>query len=159
MQFEREPNLVRNLKCISSHQEDPFLRLCPFRIEFLHKNPEIAIIHEFVSHKETDDMIAIAKGKTRSTPYIENGVDKGFSKKRTSKVMYMNELLIPEAQKISHKIESITKLFLKSDQYASENFQVMNYGIGGKISYHSDTLPLRYGIKSEIVILYYYQHD
>ena len=129
------------------HQENPFLKLCPFKLEFLHHDPEIASIHEFISQDEANDLISVARGKTKSTPYFENGKDNGFSKKRTSKVMYMNELLIPEAGKISEKIEMVTKLHLKTDQYASENYQVMNYGIGGKISYHADTLPIKFGNK------------
>ena len=28
---------------------------------------------------------------------------------------------------------------LFSDKYASENFQIMNYGLGGKISGHADS--------------------
>ena len=56
--------------------------------------------------------------------------------------MYMNENLVKEAETISKNIELITKTYLKNDQYASENFQVMNYGIGGKISGHVDTVGL-----------------
>ena len=98
-------------------------------------------------------MIAVAKGRTISTPYLENGKSKTFSKKRTSKVMYMNELLVHEAQKISRNIELLTKLHLKSDLYASENFQVMNYGVGGKISYHTDTLGLKFGNVGKLINL------
>ena len=113
----------------------------------MHHMPEVAVVHDFASEKEMDDMIAAAKGKTKSTPYIEHGMDKGFSKKRTSKIMYMNEILTPEAERMSQNIAMLTKLYLKSDQYASENFQIMNYGIGGKISYHTDALPIQFGKK------------
>ena len=63
------------------------------------------------------------------TPYIEGGKDASFSKGRTSKVMYMNEKLVPEADAVSKKIEMLTRMTMKGDKYASENFQVMNYGI------------------------------
>ena len=53
--------------------------------------------------------------------------------------MYMNENLMKEAMKLSKNIEWATKFKLSKDQYASENFQVMNYGIGGKISGHTDS--------------------
>ena len=53
--------------------------------------------------------------------------------------MYMNEKLVSEANAVSKKIEMLTRMTMKGDKYASENFQVMNYGIGGKISSHIDS--------------------
>ena len=53
--------------------------------------------------------------------------------------MYMNEKLVPEAMVLSKKIELATRFRLYHEKYASENFQIMNYGIGGKISGHVDT--------------------
>lgn len=51
----------------------------------------------------------------------------------------MNELLEPTAMGISKKIEWATRFRLSQETYASENFQIMNYGIGGKISGHLDS--------------------
>ena len=77
--------------------------------------------------------------------------------------MYMNEKLVPEAMKLSNKIQLVTRFRLYHERYASklnsthlviflplrnlreinfalgENFQIMNYGIGGKISGHVDS--------------------
>ena len=53
----------------------------------------------------------------------------------------MNEILVPEAMVLSKKISEITRYRLKEERYASENFQIMNYGIGGKISIHVDSEP------------------
>lgn len=61
-----------------------------------------------------------------------------FSRQRTSKIMYINELLDSSALILSRKISQVTRYKLKTDKFASENFQVMNYGIGGRISYHLD---------------------
>ena len=52
----------------------------------------------------------------------------------------MNEVLVPQAMDLSRKIGQITRFRLKEEVYASENFQVMNYGIGGRISSHMDTV-------------------
>lgn len=54
--------------------------------------------------------------------------------------MYMNEVLVPEAMKLSEKISQITRYRLKDEKYGSENFQIMNYGIGGRISLHLDSI-------------------
>ena len=54
----------------------------------------------------------------KSTPYISKGDSKDFSKDRTSKVMYMNELLVPEAMAMSKKIELATQFQLKHEKFA-----------------------------------------
>ena len=155
------------MRCIWVHHDNPFLRLGPFKFEVLHQDPEIAYIHDLVSEKQTDNVKELAKGKTKSTPYNTGGKQEGFSKLRTSKVMYMNELLVPEAEAMSRNVELATRFKLKSEQYASENYQVMNYGIvmnefinyhiikkviffsgiGGKISAHVDSVGTIYGEK------------
>ena len=56
----------------------------------------------------------------------------------------MNENLVPKAMLISKRIELVTKLKLNDEKYASENYQVMNYGIGGKIAYHSDSTGFKF---------------
>ena len=53
----------------------------------------------------------------------------------------MNEVLVPEVKGLSRKISQITRYRLKEESFASENFQIMNYGIGGKISIHVDSEP------------------
>ena len=75
----------------------------------------------------------------RSTPLLLKEKVSSYTQYRTSKVMYMNELLVPEAMDLSRKISQLTRFRLKEEKYASENFQVMNYGIGGKITCHLDS--------------------
>ena len=118
---------------------NPYLKLGPFKYELKSAEPEIAIVHQLISIQEAENVKELARNKMRSTPYIDGGKDKSFSKGRTSKVMYMNEKLVPQADAVSKKIEMLTRMTMKGDKYASENFQVMNYGIGGKISSHIDS--------------------
>ena len=51
----------------------------------------------------------------------------------------MNEHKVEPAQKLSDKIEKATRFKLYSNNFDSENYQVMNYGIGGTISGHTDS--------------------
>ena len=77
--------------------------------------------------------LARDSGNMETTPYLVGGKvlkKSSFTNKRTSKVMYMNELLVPEAMALSKKVSQITRYRLKEEIYASENFQIMNYGIG-----------------------------
>ena len=57
---------------------------------------------------------------------------------------------------ISNRIEWLTQLKLKHEQFASENFQLMNYGIGGKISPHVDAKGEVFAKDSESKSTYIY---
>ena len=81
----------------------------------------------------------ISKTNMKTTPYQENGKDSSFSKARTSKVKYLNEFKCKEALMLSKRLELVTRLNSYKELFASENYQVMNYGIGGKISQHFDS--------------------
>ena len=48
-------------------------------------------------------------GKMKTTPYTVGEYESGFSKGRTSKVMYMNEKLWPEAMVLARKIQHATR--------------------------------------------------
>ena len=121
------------------------LFICFFK--FQHKNPEIAQIHDFVSKSEVDAIKNLVRGKMQSTPYFIKGKSERFSKARTSKIKYLNEILVPEAMVVSKKIELATRFKLFQDMFSSENYQVMNYGIGGKISPHIDSHGQVFGTK------------
>ena len=139
--FVRNPILETNLKCLWLHHGNPFLKLAPFKLEYQHRHPEVTVIHDFASPKELEKIRNLAKGHMKSTPYITGGAnEESYSKLRTSKVMYMNEVLVPEAMRLSKKVEQVTRFKMKDEKYGSENFQVMNYGIGGRISTHLDSV-------------------
>ena len=112
-------------------------------------NPQVAVLHDFASLQEIQNIKDLARGKLKSTPLYEGNTLKGFTRRRTSKVMYMNELLVPEVSGLSKNIELATGFQLKHERFASENFQVMNYGIGGKISAHLDSLGRTYTTDEE----------
>ena len=131
--------MTKDLSCIYLHHADPYLKLGPFKFEQLHIDPEIGLIHQFLSIQESKSVTDLAKGQLRSTPYVVNQKNVQFTKKRTSKVMYMNERIVKEAMVVTKKIEIATKLQLHHEMFASENYKVMNYGIAGKIDPHTDT--------------------
>ena len=54
-------------------------------------------------------------------------------------VLYMNEHKEDVARKLSDKIEKAMRFNLYRMYMDSENYQVMNYGIGGTISGHVDS--------------------
>ncbi len=120
-------------------QNNPFLRLGPFKYEMLSKAPEVGLIHQLLTDIQSEAVIENAKPYLKPTPYIEGKKRKSYSKLRTSKVMYMNERKWPTAMQLSNLLQNATGVKLYYEKFASENFQVMNYGIGGKIDGHWDT--------------------
>ena len=79
-----------------------------------------------------------ASGKMRSTPLLVKEKVSSFTKLRTSKVMYMNEMKYPVANNLSQRLNLALKLNVTS-KFGSENYQVMNYGLGGTIITHLDS--------------------
>ena len=137
--------MIKKLWCHWLHHNNPYLKIGPFKMEVHHTDPEIAQLHDFVSQTEVDSIKDLVRGKMQSTPYFIKGSSERFSKERTSKIKYLNELIVPEAMTISKKIEQATRLKLYQDKFSSENYQVMNYGIGGKIAPHVDSFGQVFG--------------
>ena len=109
LQFKRDAFVEKNLKCLWVHHNDPYVRLGPFKYEILHENPEITYIHDLISLNESLNVREGAMGKMKTTPYTVGEYESGFSKGRTSKVMYMNEKLWPEAMVLTRKIQQATR--------------------------------------------------
>lgn len=121
------------------HHNNSYLRLGPFKLEHLHHEPQIGIIRQFAEKSEIEPLKHLTKGQMVSTPLQMGSNYETYTNARTSKVKYVNELHEPAAKTISKKISLATRFLMKTDQYASENFQVMNYGIGGRIIGHTDS--------------------
>ena len=45
---------VAKLKCYLDHRDDPYYYLHPAQVEVAHKNPDILVFHNVVSHKEME---------------------------------------------------------------------------------------------------------
>ena len=109
------------------------------------------------------------KNKMKPTPYNVQGKTQDFSKHRTSKVglesvatgsaailfqppfqiMYENSKN-PVVRKITRRLELALGMdSLNKTMFDSENFQLMNYGVGGKISGHLDSYGVRPGLTGQ----------
>ena len=44
---------MKDLKCQWLDHKNPYLRLGPFKFEILHKDPEISVLHDLLSLKQT----------------------------------------------------------------------------------------------------------
>ena len=127
-QFVRPAYLDKNLKCVFLHHEKPFLKIGPFKYEFLNKEPSVGFVHDLISKRRVENLKDYARPTMKTTPYSTVHDDKAsysaYSRWRTSKIRYVNENLNENAKSISRNIELVTQCILAKNKYDSENFQV-----------------------------------
>ena len=134
----RPAKLDQDLSCMWLHHNDYFLKLGPFKSEIILNKPEIMVLHEFAFSKELSEIISAAKGKLAVTPIFSNSKPES-STARTSKMTYLNDLKKDKLQQITKRIQLLTRFSLMSEKFASENYKIMNYGLGGKVQGHWDS--------------------
>ena len=101
------------------------MRIGPFKFELLNKEPSVGLVHDLISNATVEEVKHDAKHTLKATPYATGqGQYNSYSRWRTSKVTYFNEILNENAQKISKNVELVTKCILSKDKYDSENYQV-----------------------------------
>ena len=119
----------------------PYLRLGPFKLEHLNTESNyVAQVHDIISDAEMNWMKEKAQSNLKATPYLVNNIQQESSNLRSSKVHYESERRLRLIRRVSERLELATgfKVFSEEGGYTSENYQVMNYGLGGRISLHSD---------------------
>jgi len=93
------------------------------------------------------------RGQMKSTPLTVQNKGEEYTRLRTSKVMkdinlqtksflkvtYLSEDYDKDAAKLSKRVSLALNMVITGAKYASENYQVMNYGLGGSITGHLDT--------------------
>ena len=69
------PSVTKLLKCTFIHHNQPYLKLGPFALEQKHQDPEIALLHDFISLEESENVKKLARGKLITTPYMIQCID------------------------------------------------------------------------------------
>lgn len=85
---------------------------------------------------------ALLKGM-KNTPYMVGGVHQNVSDKRSSKVATIMDTSSNLSKKLSQRMELATGLQIVNNDIGdrnSEDLQVMNYGVGGTVQGHLDTV-------------------
>lgn len=104
------PAIEKKLKCFSSHQKIPYLRMSPFKIEVLSVEPLIVLLRDFMSHAEADDIISEAEKAPN-----EESLGRHY---RTKKV------------EASPKVAERIRLAIQSKEAMSATFDVVEYRMG-----------------------------
>ena len=135
--------ISRVLKCSLLTHGDPYLTLAPFKYEEVKKKPWVGIILDLAYPDEMETVKEEARGNLVTTTLVdfnEEGAGDSYTNRRTSKVTYRSEKAMPDPMaKWTRRIEMSTQLDLTSHRMSSENYQIMNYGLGGAILTHRDS--------------------
>ena len=51
--------------------QNPFLKIGPFKLELIHDDFEIGLLHDFISEQEALNIQIMSRGRTKSTPFNE----------------------------------------------------------------------------------------
>ena len=137
--IERPVKITKDLRSVLLQYSDPYLCLGPFKYEVLNIEPFIGTFHEMFTESEAKEIINFSKGNLKPTPYRVAGELVKYSTRRTSKLLYLSESSTPRVSKITRRIEVATRFQLKTQRLDCENYQIMNYGLGGAIDVHRDS--------------------
>ena len=157
----RNASYDKNYICRHQHYSNPYMKLGPFKIEELNDEPFVVVFHEFLDKKEATKVneialphLQISKTGAPGIPsqtnlvtrlskqawifdqdFIEEDVENNDGK-RVYHLMDGSKVFNNISQdfllaRISQRIElaTLTNLF---GPYASEAYQIANYGIGGQ---------------------------
>ena len=105
-------------KCVLIHNKDPFTKLGPFKVEFLHDVPFFMIIHELFTEEDIQFFIDWAKPKLSEKRIFNNKLDSEKPSKnahltqKTTRTVYKSVQAFmhehhPRADKISSRLERV----------------------------------------------------
>lgn len=137
----KTPKELSKLYCYHRQTEIPYYRV---KVELANKQPGVFLFHDIISENEMNNIKNISMQKlTRSTVVLDSTKDMtGAAEIRISKTAWLNDLEYPFLRKISRRVKLITGLEteFKSQFSNAEEYQVLNYGVGGMYQPHLDPL-------------------
>ncbi|BFF93075.1 prolyl 4-hydroxylase subunit alpha-2 [Drosophila madeirensis] len=132
-ELRQSPREQRDLRCWLSHQDVPYQRLSPFKVEQLNVDPYVAYFHDVLSDMESELIIEHGKGQVKRSEIGQSG-NSTASDIRTSQNTWLWYENNPWLADIRQRLEHITGLTTAS----AEPLQLVNYGIGGQYEPHFD---------------------
>ncbi|XP_068757238.1 prolyl 4-hydroxylase subunit alpha-1-like [Montipora capricornis] len=115
----------------------PTLQLKPIKVEMLNVDPDLYLLHDVITDKETEHLKKLAKPQLKRAfvTDINNG-NQLPADYRTSQSAWIEDSVSPIAKRISQRLQAFTGLSLEPPH--SEPLQVANYGMGGHYEPHFD---------------------
>ena len=133
----RNESELKDLKCFYAHNNSPWLKLGPVKIELQNYQPYVAVIRELMFANECDEITQYLGDYLGAPPGRMSG-RAGAKNDWTMKNAWPNEDNTKALEKMTLRVEHITNLLASSKKGQSDNFMCGNYGIGGHYGTHPD---------------------
>uniref|UniRef100_A0A914N320 Fe2OG dioxygenase domain-containing protein n=1 Tax=Meloidogyne incognita TaxID=6306 RepID=A0A914N320_MELIC len=115
----------------------PFLRLAPIKVEIIRFEPLAVIFRNVVYDEEIEIMQNISLPRLQRFASLDHFTQKiTFNENQTSSFARINIKTHPIVKEIAKRLKLMTNLNMKSAQ----PLQMVNYGIGGHLNPHSDSI-------------------
>ncbi|EDV53037.1 prolyl 4-hydroxylase subunit alpha-1 [Drosophila erecta] len=121
------------LHCFYNFTTTPFLRLAPLKTEQIGLKPYVVLYHEVLSAREISMLMGKAAQNMKNTR-VQSEKAVNTNRERTAKGYWLKKESNEMTRRITRRIVDMTGFDLAD----SEDFQVINYGIGGHYSLHFD---------------------
>ena len=143
----RPPSKDSNLKCVYLHHNRPDLLIGPFKYEPVHDSPHVGMFREFYSNKECNELVDFSsQGQDNLKSPEWNSIDQDgntitnyYVSHRISKRQNIEEgdhnMTSTSSKRISQSTQWVVN---QRPGVSSEQYHLINYGIGGTIDVHVD---------------------
>jgi len=135
----RDTTAESGLKCRLKRSGHPYLTLAPLKIEVASKDPYIVVIHDFLTHNQTDRLIELGKPRLYRSKHKHHTQGDIATDKRISQNAWLKDFDDPFLKKITWRVQLSTGL-KASQPNEAEDYQIANYGVGGLYVPHTDHL-------------------
>jgi len=137
----RPQEVQDKLYCKYEHRNKPYYIYGPRKIEIVSLKPYIAVMHNFITNSESEQLISKAGPKLRRSGIVtaNKGNSSGFDESRTSEQTWLNEEMSGAAKRITARLDGYLDVEATSTAH-SELYQVANYGLAGQYTVHTDAV-------------------
>ncbi|XP_030554018.1 prolyl 4-hydroxylase subunit alpha-1-like isoform X1 [Drosophila novamexicana] len=131
------------LTCYYKTNPSEFLRLAPFKMELLSKDPYVVVFHDVIYDSEIAGLIRVGEPTLKRTAVqnITQNVDTYISKDRTATGSWLLNGNLTKLERnmiwrIQKRIEDMTGLLITG--FSEQDLQLLNYVFGGHYQLHYD---------------------
>ncbi|XP_017142470.2 prolyl 4-hydroxylase subunit alpha-1-like [Drosophila miranda] len=130
----RECRRGSRLYCLYNTTATAFLRLAPLKMELLSLDPYVVLYHDVLADREMSLLKSMAqKDLVRASTYDVTDKKHSEDPNRTTKARWLDP-----SHSLIRRMGILTEDMTNLDLERSEDFQVLNYGIGGHDAIHPD---------------------
>ncbi|KAJ8914268.1 hypothetical protein NQ315_011000 [Exocentrus adspersus] len=134
-EIELPPEVTAKLICRYVTNNNPYLRIAPFKVEEAHHKPDLFIFHDVMSDSEIETIKKLATPRfRRATVQNSQTGELETAQYRISKSAWLKEEEHKHIMDVTQRVADMTGLTMST----AEELQVVNYGIGGHYEPHFD---------------------